>query len=45
MGLPQDLKNYRADDSFQILTAGDVLRLLVLWGLVAMVLDAAGLLT
>ena len=42
--LPTDLKNYRADDSFQILTAGDVLRLLLLWACVAMVLDAAGLL-
>ena len=42
--LPTDLKNYRADDSFQILTAGDVLRLLLLWACVAMVLDTAGLL-
>ena len=39
-----DLRHFHAD-SFQILTAGDVLRLLVIWGLVAMVLDAAGLLT
>lgn len=44
--LPSDLKNFKAD-AFQfepVVTAGDVLKFLVLWGLVAIVLDTAGLL-
>ena len=31
-------------DAFQLMTAGDVLKLLLLWACVAMVLDTAGLL-
>ena len=43
MGLPNDLKNFHAD-AFQLVTATDALKLLLLWACVAMVLDAAGLL-
>lgn len=44
--IPDDLKGFKApEDSFLLLTAGDALKFLVLWGLVAIVLDTAGLLS
>lgn len=45
--IPEDLRHFRSsppEDSFLLLTAGDALKFLVLWGIVAIILDTAGLL-